>query len=262
MLKTKKYYQHNADVYQWIEELKNNPANEEVQEKIIQIYTNLVHSLARKYSYHNIHDDLVQVGMIGLLTAARRYDNRFGKTFETYAIPTIIGEIKRYMRDQTWSVHVPRRIKELGPQIKRAVDHLMSDKGRSPTIDEIAFYLNVSIEDIIETMEIGRSYRALSVDCYIETDLEGNKTSLLDLIGHEDIKYETIDNQILLEQLLVILSPRERKVIQHIFFSCKSQKETGDLLGLSQMHVSRLQRKSLKKLQSTLLSLNIDFSKI
>src|SRR5699024_1201178 len=113
--------QHNNqgdEVYQWISHLQENLTDEVVQEKIVRTYQNLVQSIARKYSKNSsIHEDLSQVGMIGLLGAIKRYDPSYGRSFESFAIPTIIGEIKRYMRDKTWSVHVPRRIKELGPKI-------------------------------------------------------------------------------------------------------------------------------------------------
>lgn len=120
---TTRSQQHNneEDVYQLIDYLHKNPEDEAAQEKIVLKYENLVHSIAKKYSKNSgIHEDLVQVGMVGLLAAIRRYDESFGKSFESFAIPTIIGEIKRFIRDKTWSVHVPRRIKELGPKIKKS----------------------------------------------------------------------------------------------------------------------------------------------
>src|SRR5690625_2456906 len=99
--------------------------------------------------------------MIGLLAAVRRFDTGFGRSFETFAIPTILGEIKRYLRDQTWSVHVPRRIKELGPKIKKTVDELTNANQESATVDQIAEHIGVSEEAILETMETGKRYRAL-----------------------------------------------------------------------------------------------------
>ncbi len=120
---TTRSQQHSSnqdEIYEWIEQLQRNPEQEEVQEKIVLAYTDLVESIARKYSKNSsIHEDLKQVGMIGLIAAVRRYDPSYGKSFESFAIPTVVGEIKRYIRDKTWSVHVPRRIKELGPKIKK-----------------------------------------------------------------------------------------------------------------------------------------------
>lgn len=260
MAKSQKHRKDKDHVYQWIDHLQKYPTDEAVQEKIVLTYTNLVQSLARKYSRNNlIHEDLVQVGMIGLLAAIKRYDPDFGKSFESFAIPTIIGEIKRFIRDKTWSVHVPRRIKELGPQIKRAVEELTNKNQSSPTVREIANYLEVSEEDVLETMEMSQSYRALSVDRKIVADSDGSTVSLLDLVGRVEDGYDTIDYQVLLEKLLPILPEREQKIIQYTFFENKNQKETGELLGISQMHVSRLQRRSLRKLREALPSKNMEF---
>lgn len=241
------------EVYQWIRQLQENPTDEAVQEKIILRYKDLVASVARKYSRNNsIHEDLVQVGMIGLLAAIKRYDETYGKSFESFAIPTIIGEIKRYLRDKTWSVHVPRRIKELGPKIKNAVDELTRINQKSPTVEEIAVYLDVSEEEVLETMEMGKSYKALSVDRKIEADSDGNTVAILDIVGDEDTGYDTIDQRMILEKVLPVLSEREQLILQYTYFENKSQKETGEILGISQMHVSRLLRKSLLKLREAI----------
>lgn len=243
------------EVYQWIKYLQENPTDEAVQEKIVLRYKDLVGSIARKYSRSSmIYEDLVQVGMIGLLAAVKRYDETYGKSFESFAIPTIIGEIKRYLRDKTWSVHVPRRIKELGPKIKKAVDELTRINQHSPTVQEIADYLEVSEEEVLETMEMGKSYKALSVDRKVEADSEGSTVAILDLVGNEDSGYDTIDQRMILEKVLPILSEREQLILQYTYFENKSQKETGEILGISQMHVSRLLRKALLKLREAIQS--------
>ncbi|HLS06389.1 MAG TPA: RNA polymerase sigma factor SigB [Bacillota bacterium] len=250
----------HSEVYEWIEQIQQNPENNAAKEHIVLKYTNLVHALARKYAYNKqIQEDLVQVGMIGLLEAVRRFDATYGRKFESYAIPTIIGEIKRYIRDKTWSVHVPRRIKELGPQIKRAVDELTIQNQSSPSIFQIAQHLNASEEEVLETMEMRQSYRALSVDHTINSDSEGRDISLLDLIGDSESGYDSIDFKVLIEKLLPILPEREQQIIQYTFFENKNQKETGELLGISQMHVSRLQRRSLRKLREALPNNLFDF---
>lgn len=251
--KSQPHHKGRDEVYQWIRQLQENPTDEAVQEKIILRYKDLVASVARKYSRNNsIHEDLVQVGMIGLLAAIKRYDETYGKSFESFAIPTIIGEIKRYLRDKTWSVHVPRRIKELGPKIKNAVDELTRINQKSPTVEEIAVYLDVSEEEILETMEMGKSYKALSVDRKIEADSDGNTVAILDIVGDEDTGYDTIDQRMILEKVLPVLSEREQLILQYTYFENKSQKETGEILGISQMHVSRLLRKSLLKLREAI----------
>ncbi|MFC2947774.1 RNA polymerase sigma factor SigB [Virgibacillus sediminis] len=255
---TTKSQPHNRgrdEVYQWIEYLQKDPTDEAVQERIVLTYKDLVESIARKYSKNStIHEDLVQVGMIGLLAAVRRYDASFGKSFESFAIPTIIGEIKRFIRDKTWSVHVPRRIKELGPKIRKAVDELTTANQKSPTVKEIAEYLDASEEDILETMEMGKSYKALSVDHKIEADSDGSTVSILDLVGNEEDGYQNIDQKMILEKVLPILSEREQQILQCTYFDNLSQKETGEMLGISQMHVSRLQRRALRKLREAIQS--------
>lgn len=253
-----KSHPHNKgrdEVYQWIEHLQENPSDNEVKEKIVLTYKNLVESIARKYSKNSsIHEDLTQVGMIGLLAAIRRFDASFGKSFESFAIPTIIGEIKRFIRDKTWSVHVPRRIKELGPKIKKAVDELTIEDQKSPSVHDIAEYLEVSEEDILETMEMGKSYKALSVDRKVEADSEGSTVAILDLVGNDENGYENIDQKMVLEKILPILSEREQDILRCTYFDNLSQKETGEALGISQMHVSRLQRRALLKLREAIHS--------
>ncbi len=253
MTKSQPHNSREDEVYQWIEYLQENPKDEKTQEKIVLTYQNLVRSIARKYAKNSsIHEDLVQVGMLGLLAAIRRYDSTLGKSFESFAIPTIIGEIKRFIRDKTWSVHVPRRIKELGPRIKRATEELTVMYQRSPTVADIADYLDVSEEEVLETMEMGQSYKALSVDKKIEANSDGSTVSILDLIGDQDDNFERTDLRLLLEKVLPILSEREQKILQYTYFDHMSQKEAGDLLDISQMHVSRIQRRALLKLREAL----------
>lgn len=251
--KSQNYKRENDKVYKWIEQLQTNPEDIAAKENLVRTYSNLVEALARKYSKNSsIHEDLVQVGMIGLLGAIKRFDSNFGRSFETFAIPTILGEIKRYIRDQTWSVHVPRRIKELGPKIKKAVDELTNNQQQPPTVQEIAHYLNVHEEDVLETMEMSRSYRALSVDREIEADSDGGTVTILDSVGEVEKDYHNVDLKMLFEQILPTLPKREQQIIKCTFFENMSQKETGELLGISQMHVSRLQRRSLRKLRESL----------
>jgi RNA polymerase sigma-B factor len=227
--------------------------NEDAQLFLVEYYSGLVETLAKKYSRgKSFHEDLKQVGMIGLLGAIRRYDPEFGKTFEAFAIPTVIGEIKRFLRDKTWSVHVPRRIKELGPKIKMAVDELTNSLQRSPLVYEIADYLEVTEEEVLETMEMGKSYQALSVDHSIEADSDGSTVTILDIVGSKEEGYEQVNQKLMLESVLHVLSDREKEIIHHTYILNKSQKEAGEILGISQMHVSRLQRRAITKLKEAL----------
>ncbi|NRG46942.1 RNA polymerase sigma factor SigB [Bacillus sp. CRN 9] len=240
------------EINQLINEYQTNQS-EEAQDILVQQYYKLVESIARKYSKGRpYHEDIVQVGVIGLLGAIRRYDDSFGKSFEAFAIPTIIGEIKRFLRDKTWSVHVPRRIKELGPKIKATAEELTTRLQRSPKMAEIAEALEVSEEEVLEAMEMGKSYQALSVDHSIEADSDGGTVTLLDIVGNVDEGYEKVNQMLVLEKVLHVLSDREKQVIQYTFLENLSQKEAGEKLDISQMHVSRLQRRAIKKLQEAI----------
>ncbi|RAS86590.1 RNA polymerase sigma factor SigB [Priestia endophytica] len=228
---------------------KNN--DEDAQDRLVIQYKGLVESIARRYSKGgNIHEDISQVGMLGLLGAIRRFDPSYERSFESFAVPTIVGEIKRFLRDKTWSVHVPRRIKELGPRIKATVEELTTKLQRSPKVQEIAEHLEVSEEEVLETMEMGQSYQALSVDHSIEADSDGSTVTILDLVGQRENGYETVDQRLVLERVLHVLTEREREIIQCTFMENLSQKDTGEKLGISQMHVSRLQRRALEKLRN------------
>lgn len=246
--------QSDDNILSLIKHLQDHPEDEKVKALVVEKYQNLVMALARKFSNdRSIMDDLYQVGMIGFLAAIKRFDTNVGKSFEAFAIPTIVGEIKRYIRDKTWSVHVPRRVKELGPKIKKTVELLTNELGRSPRVDEIAGFLNVNEEDVLETMELGKSYHAISMDTQMEADSEGGTMTLLDVIGTPDKGYEKVNDDLLLKRAFRALNDREKEVILLIYFDRLSQKETGDRLGISQMHVSRLQRRALRKLRETLL---------
>lgn len=234
-------YQHHKD--------------EDAQTALVLHYKSLIEHIARKYSKgRSYHEDIVQVGIIGLLGAIRRYDASIGKSFEAFVVPTIVGEIKRYLRDKTWSIHVPRRIKELGPKINKTAEELTTILHRSPKINEIAAALDVSEEFVLEAMEMGRSYQALSVDHTFDADSEGGTLTLLDMVGNEDAGYEKVNQRLVLDKVLHVLTEREREIIQYTFLDNLSQKETGEKLGISQMHVSRLQRRAIKKLREAILS--------
>jgi len=247
-------HQTKEQILEWIKAYQESE-DEEAQTNLVLNYQRLVESIARKYSNgKSYHEDIVQVGMLGLLGAIRRYDPEFGRTFEAFAVPTIIGEIKRFLRDKTWAVHVPRRIKELGPRIKSAVEAITTELQRSPKVVEIAEYLEVDEDDVLEAMEMGKSYQALSMDHSLESDSDGSSITLFDVIGQQDDGYEKTDQRMLVANALSVLSEREKQVIQFTYIDQLSQKEAGDKLGISQMHVSRLQRKAIKKLQDAILA--------
>jgi len=245
-------YETKEQILAWIKAYQETE-DDEAQTHLVENYKRLVDSIARKYSNgKSYHEDIVQVGMLGLLGAIRRYDPEFGRTFEAFAVPTIIGEIKRFLRDKTWAVHVPRRIKELGPRIKSAVEALTRELQRSPKVIEIAEFLEVEEDDVLEAMEMGKSYQALSMDHSLESDSDGSSITLFDVIGQPDDEFEKTDQRMLVANALSVLSEREKQVIQYTYIDQLSQKEAGEKLDISQMHVSRLQRKAIKKLQDAI----------
>lgn len=245
--------QQQIEIQRWIAEFQKNPDDEQLQTKIIRHYERMVGALANKFAKNSdVREDICQVGMIGLIAAIKRFDSSVGGSFESFAIPTIVGEIKRYIRDKTWSVHVPRRVKELGPKIRKATETLTRQLQRSPKIEEIAEAIGETEESVLETMEMARGYNALSVDSRIDGDSEGAAMTLLDVVGKQDSGYEQVHKKLILNNAFQILSQREKDILMCTYFENLSQKETGARLGISQMHVSRLQRNALRKLRDNL----------
>ncbi|MCO7128227.1 RNA polymerase sigma factor SigB [Sporolactobacillus shoreicorticis] len=245
--------QQQNEILKWIADLQKKPEDEQLQTKIIHRYENLVGALAGKFAKNSdVREDLYQVGMIGLIAAIKRFNPEVGGSFESFAVPTIIGEIKRYIRDKTWSVHVPRRVKELSPKIRRITETLTNSLQRSPRIDEIAAAVGESEESILEAMEMARGYNTLSVDSKIDGDAEGAAMTLLDIVGRQESGYEQVHKKLILSKAFQVLSEREKKILVSTYYDNLSQKETGARLGISQMHVSRLQRNALRKLRDHL----------
>ena len=152
-------------------------------------------------------------------------------SFETFLIPTVIGEIKRYLRDKTWGVHVPRRVKELWTKIKTVVDELTNQHQRSPKIHEIAEHLDVSEEEVLEAMEMGKSYQAVSVDRSIETGSDGSTVTILDTIGSHDDGFKRVDQRLLLESVLHVLSEREIEILRLHLSIIRVRKKQESLWG-------------------------------
>jgi RNA polymerase sigma-B factor len=192
-------------------------------------------------------DDLIQVGQLGLLKAVNRFDPDVGVSFASYAIPTVMGELRRHFRDATWAVKVPRRIKDLHVDISSAVEHLNSVNGRPPKPQELATHLGVSVDAVLEALEAGAGYRPGSLtpagDGERETALEGSYLKM------DDDALEGTDDRVLVRELLAQLPERERRIVELRFFSGLSQSEIAEQVGVSQVHVSRLLRSSLTALQ-------------
>ncbi len=221
----------------------------EARERLIEQYLPLVRSLARRYSYRGEQlEDLVQVGCIGLIKAIDRFDIERGVELTTYATPNIIGEIKRHFRDKGWSVRVPRGLQELNVQLTRLIEQLTVQLGRSPTIAELAKAAGVEEEDVLEALESGRAYSSLSLSSGGGHDDEG-ELDPLESIGTEEHQYQVSEDRAVLEPGFRVLDDRERTILHLRFFKGLTQSQIAAHVGISQMHVSRLIRRSLEKIR-------------
>src|ERR687887_777087 len=220
------------------------------REQLIEQYMSLVRSLARRYAYRGEQlDDLVQIGAIGLIKAIDRFDLERGVELTTYATPNIIGEIKRHFRDRGWSVRVPRGLQELNIQLSRLLEELTVQLGRSPTIPELAKAAGVTDEEVLEALESGRAYSSLSLSQGGSQDEEGDLDPL-ESIGTEEPRYEVSENMAVLAPGFRALDERERRILHLRFFEGLTQSQIAQQVGISQMHVSRLIRRSLEKIRA------------
>ena len=221
----------------------------EARERLIEQYLPLVRSLARRYSYRGEQlEDLVQVGCIGLIKAIDRFDIDRGVEITTYATPNIIGEIKRHFRDKGWSVRVPRGLQELNVRLSRLIEELTVQLERSPTIPELAKAADVEEEEVLEAHESGRAYSSLSLSAGGGQDDDGDLDPL-ESIGTEEHAYEVSEDRAVLAPGFRVLDDRERKILHLRFFKGLTQSQIAQQVGISQMHVSRLIRRSLEKIR-------------
>jgi RNA polymerase sigma-B factor len=193
-------------------------------------------------------DDLIQVALLGVLKAVERFDPDFGATFATFAVPTITGELRRHFRDTTWAVHVPRRAKDLQHTVKVAVNELGQMLGRSPTVDEIAGQAGVPVEEVLDALEAARCYRKTPLAA---TSDDGEVDDLTTL-GGPDSSLAAVDATATVQRLLAELPARERRIVELRYMGGLTQSQIADLVGVSQVQVSRLLRASLAKLRDTL----------
>lgn len=227
--------------------------DERVRDAIIAYYHKLVRSLAARFlSGAEPLDDLVQVGTIGLIRAIDRYDPARALPFPAYASPSIVGEIKHHFRDRTWQVKVPRWLQERLLRARRVEQTLLSHLGGAPTAVQIAHELGVTEEEVLEALEVGRSTRAVSLDVALDPFGGEDSPTLMDQVGQRDAALLDLEAYSDLRRALVCLNPREREIIRLRFFDDLSQSAVAERLGLSQMHVSRLQQRALDRLRGIL----------
>jgi len=221
-----------------------------VRNEIVSRYLYLAEILSKKFINRGVdYDDIYQVACLALINAVERFDTKAEVKFVSFATPTIIGEIKRYFRDKASVIRIPRRIYEVYQKVNQAREYLTQLNGRSPRVDEIASYLNLSEESVLEIVESWNVYKIQSFDqtVYEEDDLE-----LYETIGEDDETFERINNRDFLEKSLKYFDDTEKKFIRLRFFENKTQKQIAAQFNVSQMYISRLEKKTLDKFRKML----------
>ncbi|MGW7090206.1 SigB/SigF/SigG family RNA polymerase sigma factor [Streptomyces sp. NPDC054871] len=222
-----------------------------VRNSLVELNLNLVHYAANRMRPHSeSFEDVVQVGTIGLIKAINRFELQRSVEFPSFALPTIMGEIKRFFRDTTWAVHVPRRLQELRLDLLKATSVLEQAHGRPPTTAELAEHLNLDEAEVAEGLAAANGYTAVSLDQ--PADGGDSDDLLTDHIGHQDPDLLKVENVQALKPLIADLPERERKILSLRFVADRTQSEIGRELGLSQMYVSRILTRTLTRLRTNL----------
>lgn len=222
----------------------------DVRDALVADAQGIAVGLARRFRDRGAEfDDLVQVAQIGLLKAIEAFDPDRGSAFISFATPTVLGELRRHFRT-VWSVRMPRGLQELSQRLGPSVADLHQELGRSPSVDEVAARVGLSREQVLEAMEAGAAFRTTSLDSSLEDVRSQRPMQLRD--QNADLEYERVDAQRTVESLLPTLSPRSRKIVELRFYENRSQTEIAEMIGISQMHVSRLLRQAVDQLRSAI----------
>lgn len=218
------------------------------RDELVERYLPLIRRLARRYSYTTEPiEDLCQVGAMALLGAVERYRPGRGASFQAYAVPTIVGEMRRHFRDTAWALHIPRSLQERARHVGMAMGQLEAQLGHSPTIAETAKAAGMSREDVIEALEVRMAYDTTSLDA---SDGQSDENGWLGRLGQDDERYEMVEYHALLERTMRAMPERERMLLHLRFSEDMSQSEIARHVGMSQMHVSRLLRRAIARLQA------------
>ena len=221
----------------------------QARDELIERFLPLARKLARRYVQSSEpYEDLVQVASLGLVKAVERFDPDRGFAFSSFAVPTIVGELKRYFRDTAWALHVDRGAQERARKISDAQQKLSSLTGRIPTVDELAQYLEMTQEEVLDGLQTAEAYGAVSLDAPLVSD-DDEDTSRLDAIGEDDGRLELVDQHATIFAAARHLPSREREILYLRFGEDLTQSEIADRVGVSQMQVSRLLRRSLQRLR-------------
>lgn len=224
--------------------------DKETRDLLIEKHLYIAEILSKKYSNRGIdYDDIFQVACIGLIYAIDRYDIDKGYEFSSFATPTIIGEIKKYFRDKGWTIRVPRRIQELSKKINNSKVYLSQTLQRSPTVGDIARYLDCSEEEVLEAMEASKVYTPQSLDITFDSNNDDKDINLAELIGEEDQYFSKVENSDFLVKTMNILNKIEKQILVERYFNKKTQVSIAESLDISQMTVSRIEKRILEKLR-------------
>lgn len=233
-----------------------------VRDRLIEHHIYIAEILSKKYVNKGIeYDDLFQVASLGLIFAIDRFDVSKGYEFSSYATPTIAGEIKRYFRDKSWVIKVPRRIQELSKKVNMARVDLSQELQRNPSIDDIAEYLEISSEEVIEVMDASQVYSPQSLDRSLDSQNDDKDVSFGDLLGFEDKNYESIETMDFIKNTMDKLKDIEKKILIYRYFDKMTQISIATELGVSQMTVSRIEKKIIKKFRKELEIMNKDLTR-
>jgi len=221
------------------------------REKLVERFMPLARDLALRYSYTDEPiDDLVQVASLGLLKAIDRFEPGRGTKFTSYAVPTILGELKRHFRDKGWALHVPRDLQERALSVSRATEKLSTLLGRSPRVPEVADEIGCTVEQVLEASQAAGSYETTSLDAPISREAD-EPAALVELVGANDGAFSLVETREAVSETWDSLPEIERQVVRLRFVDDLTQREIGERIGFSQMHVSRLLRRALNSLQSS-----------
>jgi RNA polymerase sigma-B factor len=219
------------------------------REELVERFMPLARQLARRYQRVNEPlDDLIQVASLGLVKAVDRFDVERGVAFSSYAVPTILGELKRHFRDSGWAVHVPRGVQERAMQVDRAIKELSVRLGHSPSVHEVAEHVGLSIEDVLAAIEAGQAYEAVSLDAQRSGDDDSD--TFADSVGVEDERFELVEYGAAIAPTLKALPRRDQLVLHLRFVEDLTQSQIAERIGVSQMQVSRLIRRALARLRT------------
>jgi RNA polymerase sigma-B factor len=220
-----------------------------VRERLVDLNSDLVHFIARRFANRGEPlEDIEQVGFLGLIQAIERFDPSLENEFSTFATPTISGEIRRHFRDRSWAVRVPRRLQENYLRVVRSREQLSAELGREPSIAEIADRVGLAADEVLAALEVSPAQHTLSLES-TPTGSADEGRELGERLGSDDVDLDRVEMRQVIDQVMAHLTPRERQIMMLRFVEQLPQTEVAKRLGISQMHVSRLQRAAIEHMR-------------